>query len=1232
MNQPIKSLKILQWNVLSFNKRKPNLLNFLSQNKFDILVLSETWQRSSEIRIRGFTAVQVNRPDGRGGVAILISNEIYYKRIDIKKNFNDAIEACAVYLEQYKLSVVSIYKTPKKEVTTGDWDNLFSQFSTDTILCGDFNCHHTLWGSTQNFNNGNRLVSALNNKNLIVVNDGNPTRVTKPGERQTAIDLTITSPNLTSRIKWSIYPDPMGSDHHPIIINFGSDFQPETIYPSNRWNENSADWILFQTLLDSFLSQYNNSPESISFSSFMNFIHDAANQSMKTKKPFSLSTPKPLWWDLECSLMVGKRKEAYNKYKKISNLQNYINLKNINAKTKLLFKTKSKASWKTFLDNLNKNTQPSKIWFFIKKISNKNFNNPKSPIPLEMIDKLLKHFAPDTVNNIPQILQQQDNETFKRCFTFTELECALNINRKSAPGNDMVSYNILKHFPHNAKLKLLEFYNVWWEKSEIPEQLKEIVITLIRKPNHDPNLTSSYRPISLMSCLTKTYERMIKTRLDWYLEYYSKLPPTQYGFRRGKGTLDAVSQLVTDIQCSFTNNSYLACLFVDIKGAYDSVDLNILTEKMLSLNIGTRASASILQLFQNRKIFIRDQNNKIHGARWISQGIPQGAVLSPILFNIYTHDIHKLLGETFKSIQYADDFCFYTVQSSFSSCITEMKYAFYCLKNWFLAHNLEISAEKSAIVTFTRRRLTIPSNICLCGVNVPIKRNYKYLGIVLDNKLLWNDHIEHIKNKCEKGINMLKCVTRTKWGADPNIALQFYKAYIRSILDYGSFLYGSAANCHLRAVDRVQYSALRISIGAMKSSPIQTLLVESQEPPLHIRRIYLASKEIIKLKCFSTDSPLLNSIHLLAIDNLTNRYWELKRTPLLADAYVEEKTNPTSSQNKLPIYSLNLDTIMFKPKVYFPEYNELPSFNRKIFQSIVSRFNKYKQIYTDGSKSKNGTGMAFYIPSTQYQFSGKLPNHCSVYSAETLAIEYALKWVLQTKEFQNVVLISDSKSVLMALNNLNFLKIDKSEHLCNIKMYLNKLLSLKINVTFLWVKGHCGIEGNEIVDSLAKQATQSPNFINVKFFSDLVIKAKNEIRTKWGDQWKEFINKSNNHYTQIHPTLPTSIPHLSNFNVSRKYAVTITRLKINHGRFPTHLNKLHLADSPYCSCDGSSLGDLNHIFFSCRAHQLYINQLLQTLIRYSIPLPTNITILLSTQNKNIFDALTQFLNNISMDI
>ena len=124
----------------------------------------------------------------------------------------------------------------------------------------------------------------------------------------------------------------------------------------------------------------------------------------------------------------------------------------------------------------------------------------------------------------------------------------------------------------------------------------------------------------------------------------------------------------------------------------------------------------------------------------------------------------------------------------------------------------------------------------------------KFLGLTFDSKLTFLPHIKMLKAKCLKALNILKVVSSTDWGADKTILLNLYRSLIRSKLDYGSIVYGSARKSYLKILDTIHHQGLRISLGAFRTSPVESLYVEANEPSLYNRRVKLGLQYLTKLK------------------------------------------------------------------------------------------------------------------------------------------------------------------------------------------------------------------------------------------------------------------------------------------------------------------------------------------------------------------------------------------------
>lgn len=155
---------------------------------------------------------------------------------------------------------------------------------------------------------------------------------------------------------------------------------------------------------------------------------------------------------------------------------------------------------------------------------------------------------------------------------------------------------------------------------------------------------------------------------------------------------------------SLSNNNCLVVIFLDLKGACDCVNLKTLRDSLLSVGCTINVGTNIVELYRNRTIYIRDHNNVLHGPCVVATGLPQGYILAPILFNIYTTDLHTAFPKSIGVIQYSDDICLYTSRLTIDNCIEDLKTAMRILNTWICNKNFCLSPEKSAAMIFSRHR------------------------------------------------------------------------------------------------------------------------------------------------------------------------------------------------------------------------------------------------------------------------------------------------------------------------------------------------------------------------------------------------------------------------------------------------------------------------------------------------------------------------------------------------
>lgn len=304
--------------------------------------------------------------------------------------------------------------------------------------------------------------------------------------------------------------------------------------------------------------------------------------------------------------------------------------------------------------------------------------------------------------------------------------------------------------------------------------------------------------------------------------------------------------------------------------------------------------------------------------------------------------------------------------------------------------------------------------------------------------------------KRQRSLNVLKVLTRVWWGGHPKSLLIVYRALIRPHLENSCFHWANISQKLMNDLNKIQYQALRICLGAMKSTPLPCLLAEASEPPLSLRFKFLAQKYVLKL-FENKNENVISKFYYLATQNLDNhQYWRCKNIPFLAEAFCDlSDTRRTCSF--MTIFDISFPELLTKPFVLpVLNYTEIIAYNLALINEVLNKFNFRNSIYTDASKSSDGVGAGLYFPQLDLELSFNLPSFCSIYSAEIIAIVEALDYnIIDNNQIENFVICTDSLSAILMLCNLNFKSKITNFYIFRILSLTHKINTRGKRVSFL---------------------------------------------------------------------------------------------------------------------------------------------------------------------------------------
>jgi ribonuclease HI len=1221
----VNKVNILQWNCRGILRKKCRLQNFLSLYDVQVFALSETHLSPGiEFSLAGYNVLRYDRPDGYGGVMLGVKNGLSYKQTMCGQiSHCEMVAAKIIDQSGCGMDVVSVYVAPNCRLNTVEVGNALANISSShpMLLVGDYNAHSQSWGCHDDDTRAGTLIDMFDDLDLVVLNDGSITRMASPPRRSSAIDLTLCSSSLALDVIWRVIDDLAGSDHFPILSSINpSQFPKKSTYQPTNIPKNIS-WARFRGLMSEGVDLISDQVElEEKYEIFTETIKNALSSATprNTLRTNSSNYEHPPWWDFECDNLECERVASFKKFRRNGNSNNYNDYTNTEDRMTALCNKKSEDAWRTFCSSLSAHTHLSTVWKMAKRFRGADKRIQSGSDPNDWISDFADKIAPPFVPT--HFLVPECSERFiwlEEPFSFNDLNAALQSCKNTAAGLDGIKFQVLKNLPENALQFLLEIYNQILTNGTFPVCWRETKIVPILKPGKNPNQANSYRPISLLSCMRKLMEKMLCTRLDYWAERFDVHSPTQFGFRKGRGTRDCLARLSNDIQISFEKKEWTLATFLDISGAYDNVLIPELCLNLCGLQLPFKIVRLLYNLLQQKKLYFYI-NDKVWAQRIGFKGLPQGSVLSPLLYNINGADIDLVLTPGVSILQYADDIVLYKSGRILQEMQESLQSSLDAIEVFYSDLGLNISSDKSEIVLFSKRLPKIKFKLYINELPLQVSDEFKYLGVIFDKGLTWNSHTRYVVQKCKSRINFMKSISSTSWGCHPANMLLLFKTLVRSVIEYGCICFSEMAATHFKKLERVQWRGLRICLGLMRSTHTGTVEVLSGVPSLDLRFSFLNYKYLIN--AFSNEYHLIKT-QLATLSNLNSQ----KITKIY------DTVKNLEIQNAESYTQFDLKSLLNIPRIEKHNFEILKStpaeFHSTIaprqFLSAISRFENFTKIYTDGSKSQDGTSFGVYVQG-RMESGYRLREPSGVFTSELAAILSALNFINENNG-GNFLIITDSLSSIEAIQSQ---KISFKTHtlVMHCKELLWRLLEQNNRIVLMWVPSHVGIEGNEIVDRIAREASRNVELWNMKTYrNDLFPLAKNHMLKEWQKRWN--IDKMGRFSFSILPNISLSPWFRDITDEDRNYIVTLSRILTNHTRTRNHLNRIQIVDDPICVCS-ENYETVDHILWQCSRFASEREQLKTSLESQEDSFATPIRDLLGQRKFDVLRDCMQFIKEI----
>ncbi|XP_072145070.1 uncharacterized protein [Dermacentor andersoni] len=854
---------------------------------------------------------------------------------------------------------------------------------------------------------------------LAVINSGQPTFARRSGTA-TVIDLALVSERCS--YEWQRAPDTAGSDHFPISLSPVRPNRGATrMYTVVRW-----------PMFRDFCAQTPPGDD------FFAHIAECANRASK-RVAVPAGSPCP---DIKLLNVRAARRRAQRRAMRTGAEGDWTLYKRLDAVCRRHARQLRRRSWAGLCSSLAQPCNERRGWRVLRALLNPKA--PRFPVlaiaiargisELELAELLANAFAatPPASSAPPAVLQALYAAVFVRgeahtnhaqaitslCesdFTHHELQRALSRgrHRRSAPGADGITLQMLRNLEEPQRRLLLDAYNDVLHSGSLPDSWRHAVIVPVLKRGKPPHSPASYRPISLTSIPGKTMEAMALSRLRWIADARGALPPEQCGFRARRSTADCIAVVVGTLEQARLDRETAFLLLLDVQSAFDCLPHDTILSAVRALGVEGRLLAYIEAFLAGRTSAVR-VGGTVGSPRPVGCGVPQGSVLSPLLFNLALAPIIECIPKTgrfpLRAVLYADDIAL--LVHGPTSATGEMRYrlqeALDGVANFLRAIGLRLSSTKSEAILIrpcgVRRRTGC---VLVEGVPLPWRPTVRYLGLTIDNRLTWFAAVRRLRAEMRRVESAVRGLLARGDGCPASFAAALYSAVALPKVLYALPLCRVSARLW-KLIDSDHRRVLRMCHGLPRSSRVAETLAETGAWPVSLTADLRALGHLERLSCAPDAGPILSLIRCLP-QSRVGTVCELHDS-LVVDPPPVPPTWPPPHQRTPLHVCLDLPGVRSKHRT------PLCAVQQEAAARIEDDLAGMTHLYADGSAFSDGSAAAACVaPELGITKQCRLYYRASSTTAELAGLHLAADILEESPHITSAAILCDSRSALQQL-------------------------------------------------------------------------------------------------------------------------------------------------------------------------------------------------------------------------